>query len=127
MRLKRHARNRAKTGFTLAEVLAALAFLAIVIPVAVEGLHTASLAGEMALRKPRATRIAQRVLDEALVTGQNQGSGASGVVEEENQTYRYSVRTQSWTEDAMNLVTVEVGYTIKGREYQVRLSTLTSR
>jgi len=37
-------RNR-QGGFTLAEVLAALLFLAIVIPTAVEALHLASLAG----------------------------------------------------------------------------------
>ena len=35
----------------LAEVLAALLFLAIVIPTAVEALHVASLAGEVATRK----------------------------------------------------------------------------
>ena len=40
--------NKPRAAFTLAEVLAALMFMAIVIPVAVEALRTASLAGEVA-------------------------------------------------------------------------------
>ena len=46
-------------AFTLTEVLAALLFLAIVIPTAVEALHVASLAGEVAARKGAATRVAR--------------------------------------------------------------------
>jgi type II secretory pathway component PulJ len=44
------ARRPCLSGFTLAEVLAAMLFLAIVIPVAVETLHVSSLAGEVAAR-----------------------------------------------------------------------------
>ena len=43
-------------GFTLAEVLAALVFMAILIPVALEGLSIASRAGEVAARKQRTGR-----------------------------------------------------------------------
>src|ERR1051325_2433688 len=74
---KTRARNA--RGFTLAEVLAALAFMAIVIPVAVQGLRVASLAGQVGQRKAVAGRIAERVLNELSVTGQLQGSGTSGV------------------------------------------------
>ena len=59
------ATNKRRTSaFTLVEVLAALLFMAIVIPVAVDALHVASLAGEVAARKAVATRIADRVLNE---------------------------------------------------------------
>ena len=57
-----------QAGFTLAEVMAALLFLAIVIPTAVEVLHIASLAGEVAARKSEAARIADRILSESVVT-----------------------------------------------------------
>ena len=43
-------------------------FMAIVIPAAVEALHVASLAGEVAARKGVAARIADRVLNESIVT-----------------------------------------------------------
>jgi hypothetical protein len=43
--------------------LAALLFLAIVIPTVVEALHVASLAGEVAVRKSAAARVADRILN----------------------------------------------------------------
>ena len=58
----------AVAGFTLAEVMAALVFMAIVIPVALEGLSIASRAGEVAARKSDAALVAERVLNDSLVT-----------------------------------------------------------
>ena len=63
MKLRRicHSRSGVKrrfAAFTLAEALAALAFLAIVIPVAIEALHLASLAGVVAQRKVAAAQFA---------------------------------------------------------------------
>jgi type II secretory pathway pseudopilin PulG len=118
--------RRAQTAFTLAEVLAALAFMAIVIPVAVEGLRIANRAGQVAQRKDVASRIADRVLNEALVTGQMQSSARNGVAQEGFQEYRWSVRVEPWPEDTMRLVTVEVVYPVQGQEYDVHLSTLIS-
>src|SRR5216684_819976 len=57
-----------RAAFTLAEVLAALLFMAIVIPVALEGMHVASRAGSVAVRKREAARVAERILNESLVT-----------------------------------------------------------
>ena len=48
--------NTRQAGFTLAEVLAALVFMAIVIPAAVHGLRLAGMAGEVAQRKTVAVR-----------------------------------------------------------------------
>ncbi len=56
------------SGFTLAEVLAALVFMAIVIPVALQGLSIASRAGEVAARKSEAALVAERILNENIVT-----------------------------------------------------------
>jgi Tfp pilus assembly protein PilV len=76
---KRAARCQA---FTLAEVLAAMLFLAIVIPAAVEALHVASLAGEVAARKGAAARVADRILNESLVTTNWNNGTQSGTVTE---------------------------------------------
>jgi type II secretory pathway pseudopilin PulG len=114
-------------GFTLAEVLAALMFLAIVIPTAVEVLHVASLAGEVAARKSAAARVANRVLNESIVTT-NWGNGIqSGVATEGAIDYRWRLQTQTWPVDPMQAVTVEVTYSAQGRDYSVRLSTLASQ
>ena len=116
--------KRARAAFTLAEVLAALAFMAIVIPVAVEGLRIANLAGQVGERKATAARIAERVLNELIVTGQLRGAIQNGVVQEGAQQYQWSMRSEPWPADAMLLVTVQVIFPVQGRDYDVRLSTL---
>lgn len=113
-----------RAGFTLVEVLAALTFMAIVIPVAVEGLRIANLAGQVGQRKAVATRVAERVLNEVVVTGQVSGAGASGVIEEGTTEFQWRVRMENWTVDTMRMVTVQVSFPVQGREYEVTLSTL---
>jgi hypothetical protein len=108
----------------LAEVLAALAFMAIVIPVAVEGLRVANLAGQVSQRKAVAARVADRVLNEWLAAGQAQAPTQNGVVLEGVLEYRWSVRSQPWNLDTMKLITVEVIYTAQGQDYDLHLSTL---
>jgi type II secretory pathway pseudopilin PulG len=124
---KAPAVKRARRAFTLAEVLAAMLFMAIVIPVAVQGLRIASLAGEVSQRKIVAARIGNKVLNELKVTGQLQSGGQSGVVQEGGLPYKWSVRNETWTEDTtspMNLVTLTVTYTAQGKDYNVHFSTL---
>src|SRR5215472_7714880 len=92
------ATNR-KSGFTLAEVLAALLFMAIVVPVAIQGLHIASLAGAVAQRKGEAARIAQRVLNESLITTNWSQSLQSGTTIEGQRQFRWTLRSDPWTQD----------------------------
>jgi type II secretory pathway pseudopilin PulG len=113
-------------AFTLAEVLAALAFMAIVIPVAVEGLRVANLAGQVGQRKVTAARAAERVLNEWMVSSQSQAGAQAGVIQEGNQEYHWTLRVQVWNQDTMRLVTVEVLYTVQGRTYDVHVNTLVS-
>jgi len=112
-------------AFTLAEVLAAMLFLAIVIPAAVEALHISSLAGEVAVRKGAAARIADRILNESLVTTNWSGGGQqNGTVTEGTLDFRWTLTSQSWPQDAMQLLTAEVKYQAQGKDYSVKLSTL---
>jgi Tfp pilus assembly protein PilV len=126
----RASQRRGASGFTLAEVLAALLFMAIVIPTAVEVLQVASLAGEVAARKSEAARVADRVLSESLVTtnylGRQSGSGSEGIL-----NFRWTVTSQNWPQISpsqpvlpLQLVTAEVTYSAQGRDYSVKMSTL---
>ena len=126
LRRTRSARGgrRGVAGMTLIEVLAALVFMAIVIPIAVEGLRVANLAGLVGQRKLVAARIAERVLNENRVTGQAANASQSGVVREGGLEFRWTIRTENWTEQSMRLATVEVTFPVQGRDYDVRLSTL---
>lgn len=119
--------KRRCSGFTLAEVLAALMMMAIVIPVALQGLRVASTAGEVAQRKMVAARIGNKVLNELKVTSQLQNSGQSGSAQDHGLTYRWTVKNQAWTGDAlsqMSLATVTVSFPVQGKNYDVQLSTL---
>lgn len=106
------------------EVLAALLFMAIVIPVAVQGVRVASLAGEVGLRKKAAARIGQSILDEMRSSTQSQSAVTSGQVQEGSVSYQYSIRNETWSEDTMRLATVDVTFAVQGKNYDVRLSTL---
>lgn len=114
----------ARAGFTLAEVLAALMFMAIVIPVAVEGLRVASLAGQVGTRKAVAARIGDNVLNDLLATGQYTRSPQNGTVLEGPYEYNWQTRLDTWTHSTLKLLTVQVTFPVQGQEYEVRLSTL---
>ena len=144
--------ERSRRAFTLAEVLAALLFMAIVIPVAVEGLRVASLAGAVAVRKGQATQLAERLLAESIVLTNWGQSGQSGTVTEGNRLFRWNLRSETWNQPAtnramasgggmmagsqptvdattasqvtMNLVSIEVTFAVQNRDYAVRLGTL---
>jgi type II secretory pathway pseudopilin PulG len=119
----RRGRNSA---FTLAECLAALLFLAIIIPAAVEALHVASGAGEIAVRKGEAAHIADRVLNESIVMT-NWNSGAqNGTVSEGADDFQWTLSSQNWPQDTMELLTAEVTFAVQGRHYSVKMSTLAS-
>jgi Tfp pilus assembly protein PilV len=112
-------------GFTLAEVLAAMLFLAIVIPVAMQGLQIASRAGMVGERKSLGARLAENKLNELVVTGQWQSSAAKGTIYEGLQSYAWELLAEPWSEDGtMRLLTVQVTVPVQGQDYPVRVSTL---
>lgn len=98
--------------------------MAIVIPVAIHALTIASRAGMVAERKAVAARVAERVLNESIVTTNWNQSAQSGVVIEGAREFQWTLHNEAWTENPMRLLTVEVKYSVQGNDYSVRLSTL---
>src|SRR5438105_3921464 len=89
--------NNHPFAFTLAEVLAALLFMAIVIPVALEGMHVASRAGSVAVRKREAARVAERILNESIITTNwNNGGSQVGSVVEGIREFQWTLRNEPW-------------------------------
>jgi type II secretory pathway pseudopilin PulG len=111
-------------AFTLAEVLAAMAFLAILIPVIAECLTIASRANEVAQRKTEATRVAERILNESIVTTNWNQSAQSGTANDGNRQFDWTLQNEPWNQDPIRLLTVDVKYQVQGRDYNVQLSTL---
>ncbi len=122
------ATTRARRAFTLAEVLAALVFMAIVIPIALEALSIASRAGEVAARKSEAAVVAERILQENIITTNWDKAVQSGTVRQGIRDFKWTLRNQPWNEDPyvtdMRLLSVEVGFTAQGHDYAVKLNTL---
>ena len=115
---------RGEEGFTLAEVLAALVFMAIVIPVAVQGLRIANQAGQVAVRKGEATRVAERVLNESIVTTNWNKAGLSGASAEGMHQFRWALRNEAWSQNPLRLLSVQVTFAVQGQNYDVDLSTV---
>jgi prepilin-type N-terminal cleavage/methylation domain-containing protein len=136
--------NRGRGGFTLAEVLAALLLMAIVIPVAMQGMGIATRAGEVSQRKAMAARIGEKVLNETIVTGQLNQSLQSGVEQQGPCQFRWTIRNEPWNQLAsvpvlnspnginqgvvnqnnIHELSVDVTFPAQGRDYAVHLSTL---
>jgi type II secretory pathway pseudopilin PulG len=115
------------SAFTLVEVLAAMLFMAIVIPVAMEALHIASLAGEVGTRKAEAARVADAVLNENIVTTNWSQSSLSGTEIEGGNEFRWTLKNEAWPPDStMQLLTAEVDFSAGGKPCAVRLTTLAS-
>lgn len=106
------------------EVLAALLFMAIVIPAAMQALHVASMSGEVAVRKAAATRLADQVLNQNIATT-NWTQYSSGTILQGGHEYRWSLRTDFWpVNTTIEMLTAEVGFSVQGHDYSVHLNTL---
>lgn len=127
------------------EVLAAMVLMAIVIPVAVSGMHMASLAGVVTERKAIAMQIAERLLNEVVVTKQWSGANQSGVEQAGAFTFRWAMRDEPWTQlttlnqaynsvngintavvngNTIHQLSVDVSFIAQGKTYSAHLATI---
>ena len=105
-----------------------MVFMAILIPVALEGLSIASRAGEVAVRKSEAALVAEKILNETIATTNWNTSGQSGTVRQGFREFRWKLNNDAWNQDSnqsgMRLLSVEVTFETQGRDYTLRMSTL---
>ncbi len=111
-------------GFTFAEILAAMLFVAIVLPVAVRGITLANRVGVLAERKQVAAQLADNLLTEFIVTEEWRNSNDRGDFEPDWPQYSWTFNDAAWDEDTMRLLTVEVFFEVQGRQHSVRISAL---
>lgn len=118
------AADSSRRGFTLAEVLAALVLLAIVVPVALEGVSVASRAGVTGQRQAAAARVAERVLSEWVGTGRTETGSENGTDLQDGVTYAWRLERAPWAADPLEEVTVRVSYEVQGQARSFEMSTI---
>jgi len=124
--------SRDRQAFTFVEVFAALVFLAILIPVIVDGLTIANKASVVSERSSIAGELAENKMNEILLSS----TGTSGTVAQTSGDfgtdwpgYRWQTSQQPWDQDSVNTMIeldVDVYYPVQGAERSVRLTTLMS-
>ena len=91
------AERRKTGGFTLAEILAAMLLMAIVIPVALQGMMIANRAGVVAERRQMAARLADNLLTELVLTEDWRDADDEGDFGEDWPGYRWALETDTGT------------------------------
>lgn len=118
------ALTHCEAGFTLAEVLAAMMIMAIVLPLLVEGAALANRVGTVAQRERRAAMLAESKLNECAVTEVWRDGDSSGDFAPGNPDYTWRLTTNAWDEDTMRMLRIEVSFMVQGEEYTTSVSTL---
>lgn len=112
--------------FTFIEVLAAVVVVALIVPVAVQGINLARRLNADDERIELCSRLADEKLSELLVTGDWQENENEGTFEDEP-LYAWSMETDSFSDDddpSLTVVTVTVTLTDAIRPTSVSLTTL---
>lgn len=123
--MKQIARGQWRRAFTFVEVLAALAFLAILAPVIMKALTLANRTGVMSDRSATAVQLAENQLSELLIDDAWLTADTRGEFPEWP-GYRWELARHDWEADDMTELTMSVFFEVQGREQEVRLSTLAS-
>lgn len=120
----RSQKSRSTAAFTFVEILAALLFLAILVPALIEGLTLSNRVSVIAERGAIASQLAQNKLDELTLNSAWQSGEARGEFGKEWPGYRWEASQASWELDSMTVLSLEVFFPVQGREQSVRLATL---
>ena len=111
-------------AFTFVEVLAALAFLGILVPVIVSALMLAGRAGETSERMTVAAQLAENELSQLMIANAWQATPSRGDFGPQFTGYRWEFSEADWQAGSMSQLTVTVYFQVQGKEHSVSLSTL---
>jgi len=117
---------RCDRGFTLVEILVTFVLIALIIPVAMEGISLATRLGIKSKQELKAGTLAETKLAEFLLSGDWSGGDQSGQFEGDDSVFKWSLETTDWEEqDSMKELNLSVGWTgSSGADHKVELSTV---
>lgn len=118
---------RCEGAFTFVEILAAMLFMAIVLPALIGGLTLANRASVTAERMSIAGQLAHNQMNDLMATGTWQTSTGKGEFGADYPGYRWEVTQDTWSYDSNNTmseVTMHVYFDVQGVEHEVKLTAL---
>jgi type II secretory pathway pseudopilin PulG len=124
--IRRQEPGRACGAFTFVEVLAALVFLAILLPTVIGGFSICTRAGAAAERTAIAAQLAENRMSELMLNDAWIAAEKRGEFGEEFPGYRWEVEQSTWDIENMTALTVHVFFQLQGQERDVALTTLVS-
>jgi type II secretory pathway pseudopilin PulG len=116
--------NARRRAFTFVEMLAAMAFLGILIPVVVSALMVSNRAATVAERSTIAMQLGENRLSEMMLDDAWSSESSKGDFGTDFPGYRWEMKQADWESGAMTELTLEVFFPVQGREQSIRLSTL---
>ena len=122
--------RRSTHGFTLIEALAALMLMAVVLPVAIQAISTASRLGSTTQRRALAMQLADTRMSEIILTGEwDEGDGVGEFDESYSDgatRYAWVLEVDDWNQPEFKQLTLYVTWeTTRGLQL-VKLSTVVS-
>ena len=117
---------KGRAAFTFVEVLAAMAFLGILIPVLASALHLSSGVGSAAERSTIAAQLGENRLNELTLGDAWTSAESSGDFGTDWPGYRWELKKTDWQTGAMTELVIHVFFPVQGGEHEVQMSTLVS-
>jgi len=122
--MNRHDNRR--RGFTLAEVLVTLAFLAILIPVVTQALSLCSRSAVIAERTALAQELGENQLQQIVQEKQWNSSDKKGDFGEAWPGFSWEMIQESSSLNSMMELTMKVIFEVQGQSHSIQISTLVS-
>lgn len=112
-------------GFTLLEILATFVLVAIIIPVAMEGISLSTKIASDSKRKIEAGILAEQKLTEILITDEWMNGDQDGDFGEEFKDYEWNLEVLDWEgEELIRQIDLYVDWISSGKNRSVVISTL---
>ena len=113
-------------GFTLIEILATFVLIAIILPVAMEGISLSARMAGNSNKKIEAGALAEKKLTEILITKDWMNGDEEGDFGDEYPDYKWRCEVLDWEkEDLVRQIDLYVEWTSTGRSHSIVLTTLT--
>lgn len=111
-------------AFTFVEILAAMLFLGILMPVVIGALQVSNRAAVLSERSAIAAQLAENELAELQLDDAWTSASSSGDFGEDYPDYRWELTKADWESGTMTQLQLAVIFKVQGQDHDVRLSTL---